>query len=173
MSDVKFVRIRGRIVPIRKKDNAKEGTALLGASALIAGAGGYISGAKTRRAERAHQMAFDFGMNNPDTPSNIQKTLAGFKAARKRLHTAKRFSMASRFIATGIGTVAISKLLSKEDDSGLKEAGNIAVAAGVSEVASRGIYLGFKKRLPFGLKFSPNTKSSTFNLLKNIVKSRL
>jgi hypothetical protein len=171
MSDVKFVRIRGRIVPIRKKQ--ADGIKAIGAASVIAGGGGYIAGRLLRKADRAHQLAFDFGMKNPDTMDNMIKTLKGLNSAHRVKQVAKGISIASRFAATGLGAVGLHSLLRNEKDSATKDAAKLAGAAGVSELASRGLYAGFKKKIPFSMKVSPKLKTAGLDLLKKVVKAKL
>lgn len=174
MGDVKFIRKNGRIIPIKVKDHHK-GVAGLAGAGLVTGAGGYIAGKKIRKAEKISQMTFDFMNDKPFSklPKGVIDVHDGFFKARTKLNVARKFAVGSRWAGSGLAFYGLTKLMKNEKDSTTKEMSKIAVAGIASEVVSRGIYAGFKRKLPFSLALNTHAKSSGVSLIKAFVKKKL
>lgn len=146
-NEVKFVRIKGRVVPIRQKKHEKErkqGAALLGLGLATSGIGGYIAGKNLRKADKYSQMTFDFmeERRGAKLPKGVKDIFDGFKKSRKKLNMASKISKGSRLVGTGLTFVGIERLLRNEKDSGTKEAAKIFGAAVAADMANRSFLKG-------------------------------
>ena len=112
MSDVKFVRIRGRIVPIRKKQDDAKGVAMIATGAATSIASGLYAGKQIQKANFAFARSANlrgaaklvFSKKSPNYGGLIKQS-AAFKMAGRSL---TRKSSAALFIGTSIGGVLAS-----------------------------------------------------------------
>lgn len=176
---IRFIRKNGRIIPIHPKKpkmtDQEKGVASIGAGVAVAGVGGLAAGVKLRKAEKISQMTFDFMEDKPNSklPKGVVDIHDGFVKARTKMRVAKRFSVTSRWAASGLIFMGVSKALKNEKDSEAKELAKVGAAAASGEIVSRGIYAGFKKKLPFAMPFSSEAKKASVRILKSVFKKTM
>jgi hypothetical protein len=114
-SDVKFIRVRGRIIPIRKKTAT-------GAQEIAAGAatayGGSVLAAKILKAsEKRSQRSFDFGMDKTNKlPRFAKDPIQGMKQARFGLKASK-VTLGAAGLIGGFGIAKGLKSIIKPEDT--------------------------------------------------------
>lgn len=169
----RFIRVNGRIIPIFSKDKKKDrGVKELALASTVAAAGGLIAGIKTRKADNMHQQVFDFFEEKKGVklPKGVDDITTGFIKASNKYRFAKRIAFGARLGAAAIAFAGINNLLHNEKDSDLKSAAKLTGAAVTSELVSRGIYSGFRKKQPFSMPISQGTWNSSKKLLKSLFK---
>ena len=159
MSDIKFIRRNGRIIPIKQKK--KEAAGLVGAGIGFSAVSGYISGNVLKKAEKISQMSFDFGMDAPFSklPKGVKSAAEGMNKASIRLKIAKVGLKSSRVIGAtliGLGTQKLSESYGI-DNSPIGEFSSEAtgvIAAGLANSFFRKGFHGIKVpkvKIPKGL----------------------
>ena len=108
MSDVKFIRKNGRIIPIRQKQ--RDGVKQVAAGAATAYGGSVLAASILKASEKRSQMSFDLGMDGKGKLPRMAKTAAqGMNQARFGL----KVSRATLFGSGLLGGFVISKGLNK------------------------------------------------------------
>ena len=167
MSDntkIRFVRIRGRIVPIRPKKDKHlkiKGAALITSGAALSFITGKITGKALKKAERESLASFRFIKEQTDfLPKRFRGSPSfGFGRARTRL----RFARGSRLLGQLIGGALISQGLQKGLGSfGISansleaniatEVGSQAAAAIIARQVDRKLKIPTKFSVPKGVK---------------------
>lgn len=173
MEKPRFIRKNGRIIPIFSKDPKKDkGAKQIAAGAVVAGGGGLIAGIKIRKADSMHQQVFDFFEEKKGVklPKGVQSIEQGFHKANMKLRFSKRLAFGARLAASALVFTGIANVLHDEKDSDLKSMVKVGGAAVASELVSRGIYAGFKKKIPFSMPISPATKKAGLDIFNRLIK---
>lgn len=146
MNDVTFRRIRGRIVPIRKKKkDMPKGAGTIGAGVAVAASGGLLYRGAVKAAEKQMEKAARVFSFAPKAPKGVQMTFDDLlksdiakKQATKFMTRASLLERATPHIrrastlagGTLIGVGASQVVKSMTDDSNDPKADAIGVAAG-------------------------------------------
>jgi hypothetical protein len=170
--NVRFVRINGRVIPIRMTKDQKDGAKIAATGLGLGAAGGYVAGLKLRKAENISQQTFNFMEDKPFSklPKGSIDIHDGLLKARTKLKFAKKFAYSSRILASTIAFAGIHKMMKKEKDSSIKEASKLGAAAVASEVVTRGLYSGFSKKSPFNVPLKASTKAGASEFMSSLIK---
>lgn len=178
--NVRFIRVRGRIVPIRSKKTTKGRD---GAASLLAGAGflgaSFVAGKKVISADKMHERAMDFAMDEPFSRLDKKFTEPSSQmfAARKKLKNAGRMKKFSRIIGAtfiGLGAERLSEKAGLSDGLGSQFASElVGVSAGVGaeSLFRKGAGVKFKDQLKStGIKVPDAIKRFGRRILKKKFK---
>lgn len=171
--------MRGRIVPIRlKEDPELRRLRLQGAGLITSGVGasvigGVLSGKALKRGARERQMAFEFGRPKGGMGGGLAGVMAGAEVFKKSVKT-KRFTRRSAFVSKLIGGAVLGEGIRRIARSeGVEESAAFNIATEVSgQVAGLAVSAGIQKAAR-GQKISKTVKSALKKAAKFSIRSRL
>lgn len=179
-NDIKFVRINGRIVPIKKKKekfldkSSTQAGIFIGSGSAAAALGGIYSGKKFKQAEKFSQMSFDFAKEKKGSflPKGVKDISSGFAKARDKALLSKRFRIYSGIVGSSLISLGFNKgfeALGYEERTLKQEAAREAGAVVATAAVMRGFEKGSGQK--FGIKSSFKIPESAKKVSKSILKA--